>query len=158
PTRDIGMLRAFLDCFGDTAMAKEAKVILASLEWPPIRFSSDRTEIERFVAEFDGTAEAQQARGRLEKLAQDELSKELANWNFVKDSTIEQELRAHLARYPYTTTQHRARARLNEVVWAGLGETPQIPALKAFLAEFPDGAHAAQARATLEDLAWSRLG
>jgi hypothetical protein len=60
-----------------------------------------------------------------------------------------QELRDHLARFPGGTTERYARAKLDVLVWAGLGATPNIEHLGAYLDEFPKGANAGAAQARI---------
>jgi TIR domain len=88
-------------------------------------------------------------------LSADQIGKaeELANWDFIKESESAQEFRDHLARYPGGMTERFARARLENLVWAGLGASPSLDELGDFLAEFPQGTHAktaADRRAALE--------
>lgn len=73
-------------------------------------------------------------------------AEELANWEFIKTRGDTQELRNHLARFPDGVAQRFARTALEELVWAGLGATPDLRQLDEFLVEFPDGAWAAAAK------------
>jgi hypothetical protein len=88
-------------------------------------------------------------------LSADQIGKaeELANWDFIKASESAQEFRDHLARFPGGVTELSARARLEDLVWAGLGAAPGLDQLGDFLTEFPQGTHAkaaADRRAALE--------
>src|SRR5262249_29010670 len=88
-------------------------------------------------------------------LSADQIGKaeELANWDFIKASESAQEFRDHLARFPGGVTERFARARLEDLMWAGLGASPGLDQLGDFLAEFPQGTHAkaaADRRAALE--------
>ncbi len=102
------------------------------------------------IAAAEQRAQAQTMAG----LSPDEVRKaeELANWDFVKDRDDVQDLRDHLARFPGGTTERYALSKLEQLVWAGLGPQPGIPALDDFLQEFPKGLNADTARARLADL------
>jgi hypothetical protein len=76
-------------------------------------------------------------------------AQELANWEFVKDRNDVQNLRDHLARFPGGTTERYALAKLDQLVWAGLGTAPNFAQLQAYLDEFPKGSNAAQAQARM---------
>src|SRR5262249_44880500 len=80
-------------------------------------------------------------------LSADQIGKaeELANWDFIKASESAQEYRYHLARFPGGVTERFARARLEDLAWAGLGATPGLDQLGDFLAEVPQGTHAKMA-------------
>jgi hypothetical protein len=73
-------------------------------------------------------------------------AEELASGQFVGSRQDVGELRDHLARFPGGVTARYALAKLEELVWGGLGATPSIEALQAFVEEFPNGAHAQAAR------------
>jgi formylglycine-generating enzyme required for sulfatase activity len=62
------------------------------------------------------------------------------------------DLRDHLARFPGGTTDRYALAKLDGLVWAGLGSTPKIQHLRAYLDEFPKGANAGAAQTRLATL------
>lgn len=85
-------------------------------------------------------------------LSADEIRKaeELANWDFIKQKSIPEELRNHLARFPGGVTERYARTALEDLVWTGLGSKPTLPELEAFIDEFPTGLHTAVAK-TLRD-------
>jgi formylglycine-generating enzyme required for sulfatase activity len=115
-------------------------------------------EAARLAAEAQAVARAKAAeeRGRMQAVAglsAEEIRKaeELASWDFVKGRNDIQDLRDHLARFPGGTTERYALAKLDALVWAGLGPTPKIEQLRAYLDEFPKGAStgAAQARIAL---------
>lgn len=148
--------RFLTDCQGLVAALKE-HLVAASQE------RAARTEVERqtaetarhkaqeFAAERANAAEelvrAESALG----LSAEEISKaeELANWNFVKVGSDTQELRDHLARFPGGTTERYALAKLDELVWVGLGSAPSIGQLEAYLNEFPKGVYVSNAQAEI---------
>src|SRR5262249_14061985 len=68
-------------------------------------------------------------------LSADQIGKaeELANWDFIKASESAQEFRDHLARFPGGVTERFARARLENLVWVGLGASPSLNELGDFL-------------------------
>jgi TIR domain len=107
-------------------------------------------------AEEQARRDKEQARlSAIAGLSSDQITKaeELANWDFIKASESAQEYRDHLARFPGGVTERFARARLEDLAWAGLGATPGLDQLGDFLAEFPQGTHAktaADRRAALE--------
>jgi hypothetical protein len=74
------------------------------------------------------------------------------NWDYIKEKESPLDLRDHLARFPSGVTKRMARERLEALVWAGLGEAPDLAALKDFLAEFPDGEHAEEAKGRQKEL------
>lgn len=94
-------------------------------------------------------------------LSAEEIRKEeeLANWRFVERSLAKSdavdasahiaELRNHIARFPGGTTERYARTELEEIVWKGLGEATDIPALESYIAEFPTGRNLAAASSRL---------
>lgn len=55
-------------------------------------------------------------------------------------------------RFPNGTTERYALARVDQVVWSGLGTTPDVTQLRAYLDEFPKGSNAAQAQARIAAL------
>src|SRR5262249_9582372 len=65
----------------------------------------------------------QARRAAMAGLSADQIGKaeELANWDFIKASESVQEFRDHLARFPGGVTERFARARLEDLMWAGLG-------------------------------------
>ena len=54
-------------------------------------------------------------------------------------------MRNHLARFPGGTTERYARTELEQLVWAGLGPSPEQAELEAYVSEFPTGKHTAEA-------------
>jgi formylglycine-generating enzyme required for sulfatase activity len=125
-----------------------------------------RTEAERNAAsaarlraeaQAAARAEAAEERGRTQAaagLSGEEIRKaeELASWDFVKDRNDVQDLRDHLARFPNGPTERWARAKLDGLVWTGLGSMPVIESLRAYLDEFPKGANAGAAQAQIAEL------
>jgi formylglycine-generating enzyme required for sulfatase activity len=79
-------------------------------------------------------------------------AEELANWDFIKESSRPQDFRDHLARYPRGASEAWARHRLAALAWVALGATPDREALESYLNEFPDGPHSKQARSGLAAL------
>jgi TIR domain len=79
-----------------------------------------------------------------EQIAQAE---ELANWDLIKANAnpSAQDFRNHIAQFPGGVTERFARARLEDLVWAGFGAAPTLDQLADFLAEFPQGVHAKEA-------------
>lgn len=146
------------DCQG---LIKDVEVALAEAE----SVRAARTETERRAAEElawrrqeEEAARAAEAQRQAEErarqqavagLSAEEIRKaeELANWEFIKSRASAAELRNHLARFPGGVTARYALAALEDLVWAGLGPSPDMGALNGFLAEFPEGTHAGQARA-----------
>jgi hypothetical protein len=113
-------------------------------------------EAARLEAEAQASARAKAAEESGRKQAMAGLSaedvrkaEELASWDFIKDRNDVQELRDHMARFPGGTTERYALAKLDALVWAGLGATPKIEQLRAYLDEFPKGARAGAAQARI---------
>ncbi len=77
-------------------------------------------------------------------------AEELANWEFIKDNARTQDFRDHLARFPKGVAERMARAKLEALVWAGMGAGTNRLALEAYLEEFPDGPNAGTVRARLD--------
>jgi hypothetical protein len=147
------------DCQGLVAALNES---LAAAE----QERAARTEAERKAAEAvrleaeeqaAARSKAAEERGRTEAMAglsaaDVRKAEELANWDFVKDRNDVQEMRDHLARFPGGMTERYALARLDGLVWSGLGATPKIEQLRAYLDEFPKGANAGGARGRIAAL------
>src|SRR5262249_51195609 len=62
------------------------------------------------------------------------------------------DLRDHLARYPDGKTARYALAKLDELVWVGLGSNPGVQNLRAYLEQFPKGIHAPAAQKQITTL------
>ncbi|MBS0244457.1 MAG: TIR domain-containing protein, partial [Proteobacteria bacterium] len=118
---------------------------------------AERTRAEAAQRQRQEDAERQRERARLEaaaNLTPDQIAKaeELANWDFIKESTNPQEFRDHLARFPSGVTLRMARARLATIEWTALGRQATRTDLEAYLQEFADGPHSASARAAIDAL------
>jgi formylglycine-generating enzyme required for sulfatase activity len=144
------------DCQGLVAALKES--LAAAEQERAARTEGERkaAEAARLAAEAQAAARAKAAeeRGRMQAVAglsAEEIRKaeELASWDFVKDRNDIQDLRDHLARFPGGTTERYALAKLDALVWVGLGATPKIEHLRAYLDEFPKGASAGAAQARI---------
>ena len=147
------------DCQGLVTALKES---LAGAE----QERAARTEAERRAAEAvrleaeaqaAARAKAAEERGREQAAAgltaeQIRKAEELASWEFVKDRNDVQDLRDHLARFAGGTAERYALAKLDGLVWAGLGSAPTIEQLRAYLEEFPRGANAKTAQARIDTL------
>jgi hypothetical protein len=147
------------DCQGLITALKE-QLVAAQTE-RAARTEAERTAAEaaRREAEAQAAARAQAAEERSRAqaaagLSAEEIRKaeELANWEFVKDRNDVQDLRDHLARFPGGSTERYALAKLDQLIWAALGSTPDITQLRAYLDEFPKGASAAQAQTRIAAL------
>ncbi len=125
-----------------------------------------KTDAERAAAEAErqnreaeeaariAAAEERAKAQAVEGLSPEEIRKaeELANWDFITERDEPQALRDHLARFPGGVTALYAQTRLEALIWAGLGASPNIATLQDFLDEFPKGAHADAARTKLTHL------
>lgn len=102
------------------------------------------------AADVEQRARAQSLAG----LSPEEIRKaeELASWQFVEPRGDVADLRDHLARYPAGVTARFASAKLEDLVWQGLGVSPTLAALRAFVDEFPRGARAPAAEARIAEL------
>jgi formylglycine-generating enzyme required for sulfatase activity len=147
------------DCQGLVAALKES--LAAAEQERAARTEAERraAEAARLEAEEQAAARAKAAeeRGRMQAIAglsAEDVRKaeELASWDFVKDRNDVQELRDHLARFPGGTTERYALARLDGLVWSGLGALPKIEQLRAYLDEFPKGTNVSGARARIAAL------
>jgi formylglycine-generating enzyme required for sulfatase activity len=147
------------DCQGLVTALKES--LAAAEQERAARTEAERkaAEAARLEAEEQAAARAKAAeeRGRTQAMAglsAEDVRKaeELASWDFVKDRNDVQELRDHLARFPSGTTERYALARLDGLVWSGLGGAPKIEQLRAYLDEFPKGANVAGARGRIAAL------
>jgi TIR domain len=116
------------DCQGLVTALKES--LAAAEQERAARTEAERkaAEAARLEAEEQAAARAKAAeeRGRTQAMAglsAEDVRKaeELASWDFVKDRNDVQELRDHLARFPSGTTERYALARLDGLVWSGLG-------------------------------------
>jgi hypothetical protein len=112
-------------------------------------------ERKRREAEDEGRAVQVEAAARQRALAgltPEEIRKaeELANWDFIRESTRPEEFRDHLARFAGATTDRFARRKLEALLWVDPATWASIAALRKFLGEFPAGEHAAEAKAMLD--------
>jgi mono/diheme cytochrome c family protein len=101
------------------------------------------------IAELEAQQRAQHEQERARRAARAALTpeqiagaQELANWNSIKDSMLQEDFRDHLARFPHGICEIRARQRLEALVWTDLGKAPSRAQLEGYLAEFPAGKHA----------------
>jgi hypothetical protein len=132
------------------------------------RFRADVQTLIKIVGEALKEAEAETLQRREEEIAKaaemGRLEKEqlrvaaqageISHWEFIKESTDAQELRDHLKRFPGGLTEERARARLEQLIWSQLGETPRD--IAAFISEFPNSSHLAAAKDRLPQSAYGR--
>jgi hypothetical protein len=141
------------DCHGLVTALKES--LAAALQEREARTEAERkaAELSRLEAEAQAATRARAAeeRGRLQAaagLSAEEIRKaeELASWEFVKYRSDVQDLRDHLARFPEGTTVRYAIAKLDDLVWVGLGSAPTIDQLRAYLEEFPKASNAVAAQ------------
>jgi len=147
------------DCQGLVTALKES--LAAAVQERAARTETERkaAEAERQRREAEEAARLAAAEERAQEqraagLSLEEIRKaeELANWDFIKERGQPQALRDHLARFPGGVTALYASTRLEELVWKGLGSSPNITMLQAFLDEFPKGTNAKPARAQLAEL------
>jgi formylglycine-generating enzyme required for sulfatase activity len=141
------------DCQGLITALKEQ--LAAAVAERDARTESERQAAEAARQEADAQAAARarvaEERGRAQAaagLSPEEIRKaeELASWDFVKDRSNIQDLRDHLARFPGGTTERYGLAKIDGLVWTGLGSMPGLQELQAYLDEFPKGAHAEAAQ------------
>ena len=59
-------------------------------------------------------------------------TEELANWKIIHDRNGIRDLRDHLVRFPNGITKRYALEKLEQLVWAALGSTPNITQLRAY--------------------------
>ena len=106
-----------------------------------------RRQAETTVEANRRDIEAEDRRRMVQALSPEHITKaeELANWDYIKDSSSAREFLDHLTRFPNGITTRMARAKLEAIVWNELEEKPSLPALENFLAAFPDGKHSAEA-------------
>jgi len=83
-------------------------------------------------------------------------AEELANWDFIKDSTNEQDFRDHLARFPGGICERMTRQKLANLTWRKLGEARDKRALESYLEEFPESPQSNEAKERLA--AFNRTG
>src|SRR5262249_5775154 len=127
-------------------LSAEAAVNLAPAEAAAVE-KLRATEQPAKVEEATALAKKRGRRVRGVGLSPEQIAKaeELANWDFIKASTNSEEFRDHLARFPKGVTERMARTNLEALVWAGLPQPLDAPALRGFIEGFPNGAHAAEA-------------
>lgn len=146
------------DCHGLISSLKEQ---LAAAEREHARTEAERkaAEAARQQREAEEAArvaavEARRDEHKAAGLSAEQIRKaeELANWEFVKDRTDIHDLRDHLARFPLGTTERYALAKLDALIWAGLGPSPTLEQLQAYVGEFPKGTAREAARALIATL------
>ncbi len=104
-------------------------------------------EEEARAAQVEAAAKARAQAGlTLEEIRKAE---ELANWDFIKDSSNAAEFRDHLARFAGGPTGRYARKKLEGLLWTDPATRASIETLRKFLEEFPKGDYATQAHADL---------
>ncbi len=147
------------DCQGLIASLKEQ--LAAAIAERAARTEAERKAAEeaRHKREAEEMARAAAAEQRAREQALADLSpeeirkaEELANWQFVAGRDDIAELRDHVARFPRGVTERNALAKLEDLVWAGLGPEPDIADLRDFLDEFPKGTNIDAARTRLARL------
>ena len=82
-------------------------------------------------------------------------AEELANWDYIKESSDPRDFRDHLARFPKGVVERNVLAKLEEVLWKAIlnadpDEMNGGGNVRAFLDEFPNGKFAAEARVIVE--------
>jgi hypothetical protein len=116
---------------------------------------SAEEERKRRMAEEEARARQVEAATRTQSgLTPEQIreAKELANWDFIKDSANPDEFRDHLARFAGGETDRFARKKLEGLLWADPATHASIEALRKFLEEFPKGDNAGEAQAELSAL------
>jgi TIR domain-containing protein len=113
-----------------------------------------RAQAEREVEEKARQQKEEARRFGIAGLSAEHLTKaeELANWDFIKQSTDPEDFRDHLARFPGGVCERMARHRLSTLAWSALGSERRKEALEQYLKEHPDGPHAADAKRELASL------
>ena len=141
-----GLVKALKDALAAADLEKAAKT---EAERKAAEEERQRREAEEEAraAQVEAAAKARaQARLTPEEIRKAE---ELANWDFIKDSTNAAEFRDHIARFEGGPTERYARKKLEGLLWADPATRASIEALRKFLEEFPKGDHATQAHADL---------
>jgi hypothetical protein len=137
-----GLVKQLEKALQDVEAARQAATSAAAAE-------AKRREADEAAkaAELERQEKARQVK-TVAGLSAEQITKaeELANWDFIKESESPQDFRDHLARFPKGVTDRMARAKLESLVWSGLGEAPGLDEIEAFLAEFPDGKHTVKAK------------
>ncbi len=147
------------DCQGLANALKDAIVVAEAVR-------AARTEAERQAAEEARKKREAEERERAVQLAAaareralagltpDEIRKaeELANWDFIKDSTNPDEFRDQLARFAGGNTERYARKKLEGLTWANPATHTSADMLRKFIEEFPKGDNLLQAQAELAAL------
>lgn len=134
-----GLVNALKDGLASAEREREARTVTERRAAEAERKALEAEEAAR-VAANEERARRQAVAG----LSAEEIRKaeELANWDFIKSRGNTQVLRDHLARFPGGVTALYATTRIEEQLWAGLGDAPSLTELRAFIDEFPNGANA----------------
>jgi hypothetical protein len=113
-----------------------------------------RAEAQRLVHEQARQAVEQARLAAIAGLSAEQIAKaeELANWDFIKESSLPHDFRDHLTRFPDGVSARMALHKLEALAWAELGHEPSREALASYLAEYPAGVHSEPARAKLAAL------
>lgn len=134
---------------------------LAAAEREKAKNTAERAAAEsaRRKAEDEAANRAREAEQRARAQANAGLTpeqiikaEELANWDFIKESSDPQEFRDHLARFPGGVVERNARAKLEALLWDAIINADRDDLfvgerLASFQTEFPDGKFAADAKA-----------
>jgi hypothetical protein len=138
----------------DARKAKADAAARAEAEQEREREEQAALEQAKALRELEEQARRDKEQARLTAVAglspeQIAKAEELANWEFIKDSSHAQDFRDHLARFAHGVCERMAWHKLEALAWAALGEAPDPVALASHLEEFPEGAHAELARTQL---------
>ncbi|MEQ1717347.1 MAG: TIR domain-containing protein [Hyphomicrobium sp.] len=141
-------VRVSLEQFKSDAQGLVTQItgVLADLEKQAAASAAERAATK--AAEEQREAEQAEKQARVAARASAERSagmsaedvrkaEEIANWDFIKETTDRDELRDHLARFPSGATCRYARARLANLTFRDLSADSPIEELTDFLETFP---------------------